>query len=151
MLLSSLFSHPSIVNFQQIISAGTIKILFFWALVLISCECFTSPTFFIVAMLFWLAHHKKIETMEAPQYKRFYWKMECFTLWPTYIGEKGGLWTKHMGLNQGAVGNTLGELIGNLGNILRTWWELIGNLKGTQKGHVGNRGKMKKILAPPKT
>jgi len=37
-----------------------------------------------------------------------------------YIGEKGGLWTKHMGLNQGAIGNTPGEPIGNLGNILRT-------------------------------
>ncbi len=27
--------------------------------------------------------------MEAPQQRRFYEKMECLTLWPTYIGEKG--------------------------------------------------------------
>jgi hypothetical protein len=28
--------------------------------------------------------------MEAPQNRRFYEKMECIPLWPTYIGEK---WT----------------------------------------------------------
>ncbi len=33
---------------------------------------------------------------------------------------RGELQAKHMGLNQGAIGNTLGEHIGNLGNILRT-------------------------------
>jgi len=33
---------------------------------------------------------------------------------------RGGLWAKNMGLKQGAIGNTLGEHIGNLGNILRT-------------------------------
>jgi hypothetical protein len=27
--------------------------------------------------------------MEAPQNRRFYGKMECFSLWPTYIGEMG--------------------------------------------------------------
>jgi hypothetical protein len=27
---------------------------------------------------------------------------------------KGGLWAKHRGLKQGAIGNTLGEHIGNL-------------------------------------
>jgi hypothetical protein len=33
---------------------------------------------------------KKVETMEAPQNKRFYGKMmECLFLWPTYIDEKG--------------------------------------------------------------
>jgi hypothetical protein len=31
---------------------------------------------------------------------------------------RGGLWAKHMGLKRGAIGNTLGEHIGNLkGNI----------------------------------
>jgi hypothetical protein len=27
---------------------------------------------------------------------------------------RGGLWAKHMGLKRGALGNTLGEQIGNL-------------------------------------
>jgi len=31
----------------------------------------------------------KVETMEASQNRRFYGKMECLSLWPTYIGEKG--------------------------------------------------------------
>jgi len=33
---------------------------------------------------------------------------------------RGGLWAKYMGLKPGAIGNTFGEHIGNLGNILRT-------------------------------
>jgi len=32
---------------------------------------------------------------------------------------RGGIWAKHMGL-LGANGNTLGEHIGNIGNILAT-------------------------------
>jgi len=40
---------------------------------------------------------------------------------------RGGLWAKHMGLKQGAIGNTLGEHIGNLGSIL----EPDGNPLGT--------------------
>jgi hypothetical protein len=32
---------------------------------------------------------KKVETMEPPQNRRLYGKMECLSLWPTYIGEKG--------------------------------------------------------------
>jgi len=32
---------------------------------------------------------KKVETMEAPQIRRFYGNMECLSLWPTYVGEKG--------------------------------------------------------------
>jgi hypothetical protein len=42
-----------------------------------------------------------------------------------------------MGLKQPAIGNTLEEHIGNLGNPLGIWWE-----------NVGNKGKMKKILLP---
>jgi len=44
---------------------------------------------------------------------------------------RGGLWTKRMGLKRAAIGNALGEQIGNLWNILRTCCEFIGNLKGT--------------------
>jgi len=32
---------------------------------------------------------KKIETMEALQNRRFYGKMECIVLWPSYVVEKG--------------------------------------------------------------
>jgi hypothetical protein len=42
------------------------------------------------------------------------------SLWPYYIGEKGRILGKHMGLKQVAIGNTLGEHIGNFENILRT-------------------------------
>jgi hypothetical protein len=59
---------------------------------------------------------KKVETMETPQNRRLNGKMkECLPLWPTYIGEKGRTLGKTYG-----IGNTLGEHIGNLGNILRT-------------------------------
>jgi hypothetical protein len=59
---------------------------------------------------------KKVETMEAPpKYRRFYGKMECLSLW-----------TKHIGLNQGAIGNPLGTL----------------------REHVENKGKMKKNPPP---
>jgi hypothetical protein len=36
----------------------------------------------------WPIAKKKVETMEVPQNRRFYGKMECLLLWPTYIGEK---------------------------------------------------------------
>jgi hypothetical protein len=36
-----------------------------------------------------IAKEKKVEIMEAPQSKRFHGRMKFFTLWPTYIGEKG--------------------------------------------------------------
>jgi hypothetical protein len=48
--------------------------------------------------------------------------MEYLALWPTYIGEKGGLWAKHMGLKWGTIENTLREHIGNLGNMMGTHW-----------------------------
>ncbi len=47
------------------------------------------------------------------------------------IGEKGRTLGKtYMGLKPGAIGNTLGEHIGNLRNIWGIW-----------KEHVGNKGK----------
>jgi hypothetical protein len=63
---------------------------------------------------------KKFETMKAPQNRIFYGKMKCPPFGLTYIGEKErDLWAKHMGLKRGAIGNTLGEHLRNLGNILR--------------------------------
>jgi hypothetical protein len=41
---------------------------------------------------------KKVGAMEALQNRRFYGKMWCLPIWPTYIGEKGRLWAKHMRL-----------------------------------------------------
>jgi len=32
---------------------------------------------------------------------------------------RGGLWAKHMGLKQGAIGNTLGE---HIENLMGTYW-----------------------------
>jgi hypothetical protein len=58
--------------------------------------------------------------METPQNRKFYGKIKCLSLWPTYISEKVRTLAKRMGLKRGAIGNILGENIGNLGNILRT-------------------------------
>jgi hypothetical protein len=41
---------------------------------------------------------KKVETMEAPSNRRFYGKMKCLLLWPTYIGEKGRTLGKTYGI-----------------------------------------------------
>jgi hypothetical protein len=58
--------------------------------------------------------------MKTPENRIFYGMMKCLLpLWPTYIGEKG----RTLGLKRGAIGNTLWEHIGNLGNILKTHWE----------------------------
>jgi hypothetical protein len=59
--------------------------------------------------------------MEAPHNRRFYGKMKCLPLWPTYIGEKG---------------RTLGKTYGIKVRCYweQPWgtnWEPIGNLKGT--------------------
>jgi hypothetical protein len=54
--------------------------------------------------------HQFVETIEAPQNRRFYGKMECLTVWPTYIGDKRRILVRQN------MGNTLGEHIGNLRN-----------------------------------
>jgi hypothetical protein len=73
--------------------------------------------------------HKKVETAKASQNKRFYGKMVCLSLWPTYIGEKGRTLGKTYGIKQGAIGNTHEEHIGNLGNMKGTYWEQRKNEK----------------------
>jgi hypothetical protein len=46
-----------------------------------------------------LAHGKKrVETMELPQNRRLYGKMESFSLWLSYIGEKGRTLGKTYGI-----------------------------------------------------
>jgi hypothetical protein len=51
--------------------------------------------------------------MEAPQNKRFYGKIECYSLSPTYLGEKGRILGKLYGLKRGAIGTTFREHVGN--------------------------------------
>jgi hypothetical protein len=52
-------------------------------------------------------------------------------LWPTYIGERRTTFAKAYGVKVRCYGEHVGEHIGNLGNILATWWELKGNIVGT--------------------
>ncbi len=83
--------------------------------------------------------------MEAPQNRTFYGKLECLSLWPTYIGEKG----RTLGKTYGIKARCYWE------HPWGTRWEPqehIGNLKGTRWEHVGNKGKMKEIPpSPPET
>ncbi len=46
--------------------------------------------------------------------------MERWSASPFGPLRRGGLWAKHVGLKRGAIGNTLGEHIGNVRNILGT-------------------------------
>jgi hypothetical protein len=46
----------------------------------------------------WPIPKKKLKLWRLPQNRRFYGKMECLPLWPTYIGERGGFWAKHLGI-----------------------------------------------------
>jgi hypothetical protein len=67
--------------------------------------------------------------------------MECLSFCPSYIGEGEDFGPKHMGLEQGASGNTLGEQSENLGNVSGTWWEFEGNKEKIKK--------IKKIKSSP--
>jgi len=58
--------------------------------------------------------------MEALQNRRFYGKMECLTLWPTYIGEKG---------------RTLGK---TYGIKARCYWEHPWGTHGEPREHIEN-------------
>jgi hypothetical protein len=61
--------------------------------------------------------------LEAPHNKRFYGKMECLALWPTYIGEKGRTSGKTYGI----------KVSGYWEYPWGTYWKPIGNLKGTKE------------------
>ncbi len=49
---------------------------------------------------------------------------------PPMYKRRGGLWTKHIGLKRRAIGNTLGE---HIGNLIGTRRELEGNMLGTKE------------------
>jgi hypothetical protein len=76
--------------------------------------------------------------MGAPQNRQLYGKMKSLPLW-----------AKHMGSKQGVIGNTFGEHIGNLWNILRIQWEPIGNLKGTSWEQRKNEKNPPTLPPPP--
>jgi hypothetical protein len=79
----------------------------------------------------------KVETMEAPQNKSFYEKMECLTFWPTYVHERGRTLGKTYGIKARCYWDHPREHIG----------ELDGNMLGTKtnekdmscKKHVGKK------------
>jgi hypothetical protein len=87
---------------------------------------------------------KKVETMEVPKIEeRFYGKMKCLSLWPTYIGEKGRTLGKTYGIKARCywehLWGTYQEPTEHFGNLMGTHWELEGNMLGTKE----------KIFPPP--
>jgi hypothetical protein len=86
-----------------------------------------------------LAHckKKKIETMEAPQNRRFCGKEKCLTLWPHYTGEKGRTLGKKYGIKARCywehLWGTHWEPREHIENAMRTHWELEGNMMGTRE------------------
>ncbi len=73
----------------------------------------------------WPITQKKVGTMEAPQNRRFYGKMECLPPFgPTYIGQKG----RTLGKRNGIKARWYWE------HSWGTHWEPNGNLKGTFLG-----------------
>jgi len=74
----------------------------------------------------------KVETMEAAQNRRFYGKMECLPLWPTYIGEKGRTLGKTYKDWEHPWG-THWEPREHIGNLMGTHWELEGNMLRTKE------------------
>jgi hypothetical protein len=85
-----------------------------------------------------LAHDKKkLETMEAPQNRRFYEKMECLPLWPTYIGEKWRTLGKTYGIKARCYWEhpweTHWEPREYIRNLMGTHWKLERNMLGTKE------------------
>jgi hypothetical protein len=70
----------------QVFSNKSIVLLCF---ILISWACLTSPTsFFPICQFDWPCAKKKVQIAKTPQNRRFYGKLRCLPLWPTYKGEK---------------------------------------------------------------
>ncbi len=82
---------------------------------------------------------KELKLWMLPQSRRFYGKMERFSLWPTYIGEKGRAFGKTYGIEARCYWEV----------PWGTHWEPDGNKLGTLREHVGNKGKKKKEILPP--
>jgi hypothetical protein len=80
-----------------------------------------------------IAKKHKVETTEAPQNRRFCRKMECLSLWPSYIGEKGRTLGKTYGIKGRCYWEhpwgTHWELTEHIGNLMGTCWEQRKNEK----------------------
>ncbi len=76
--------------------------------------------FFVMSQYDWLIAKKtKTKTLKLwrlPKNRRFYRKMECLLLWPSYIGEKG----RTLGKTYRIKDRLYWEHIGNLRKILRS-------------------------------
>ncbi len=88
----------------------------------------------------------KVETLEAPQNKRFYRKTKYLLLWPTYIREKGRTLGKTYGIKARCywehTWRAHWESREHIENLRRTHWQLERNMLGTKE-------KRKKINKPP--
>jgi hypothetical protein len=66
---------------------------------------------------------KKNKIWTLPRIEGFILKYRVPLLWPTYIGERRTTFAKACGIKVRCYGEHVGKHIGNLGNILGTWWE----------------------------
>jgi hypothetical protein len=75
--------------------------------------------------------------MDSPQNKRFYGKMECIPLWPTYLGEKERTLGKTYGIKMRCYWEypwgTHWEPKEHVGNLMGIHLELEGNMLGTKE------------------
>jgi hypothetical protein len=69
----------------------------------------------------------KLKLWRFPKNRRFYGKMECLSLWPTYVGEKGRTLGKTYGIKARCYWErpwgTHWEPIGHIKNLIGTCWE----------------------------
>jgi len=96
--------------------------------ILISWGCLTSTTFFFPCN--WPITEKVWNYEGYPKQKIIVRYEIPRPLAHSYSWLMVGLWAKHMGLKRGAMENTLGE---HTGNMMRTHWELEGNMLGTKE------------------
>jgi hypothetical protein len=82
--------------------------------------------------------------MGTPQIEGFTLKYTVPPLWPNYIGKRRTTFGTAYGIKVRCYGEHVGEHIGNLWNILGP----DGNPLGTYREHIGNQGRMKKIVFP---
>jgi hypothetical protein len=103
---------------------------------------FTNTTFFFCNEPIWLAHSKKkLKLWRLAHYRKFYGKMECLPLWPTYIGVKGRTLRQIiMRCYSEHPWGTHWKLREHIENLLGTHWEV----EKTLKKHVGNKRKNEK-------
>jgi hypothetical protein len=72
--------------------------------------------FFSLSQFDWAIAKRKLKLWRLPRNRRFYGKMDCLLLWPTYIGEKG----RTLGKTYVIQARCYWEHMGDLGNILGT-------------------------------